>query len=236
MLIRRLLAFLLVFIAVTAAVAQTVSPVIVEYKVKAEGRIDLTNNTLAPMAVVLEPKSFDISPDGNGIYRALDPAIHLQLSSTSFRVDPGQTYYVFYKAKADKLPAWFTIYAVFSAIHHSQGLDVRMLLPHTVYIYPKKPFGHDEVHLTKIAFLKSTKQIAFDIENSGPDLERVQEVHITAGNLSASGPGFPLLPGGRRHVAVDWKSDVPPKTIELRMEHGSLKQVIPAEVNQSILP
>jgi hypothetical protein len=214
--------------AATAISAQTVSPVIVEYKVKAEGRIDLTNNTLEPMAVVLEPKSFDISPDGNGLYRPLDPGIHLQLSSTSFRVDPGQTYYVFYKAKSDKLPAWFTIYAAFSAVRHSKGLDVRMLLPHTVYIYPKKQLGHDEVHLTTVEFVKSAKQVAFDVENTGPDLERVQEVRVSSGSVSASGPGFPLLPGGRRHITIDWKSELPPNTIDLRMEHGSLKKVFPA--------
>lgn len=234
--IRRLFLSLLLCGAASSAAAQTVSPVIVESKVKAEGRIDLTNNTLEPMAVVLEAKSFDISADGNGLYRPLDPEIHLQLSSTSFRVDPGQTYYVFYKAKADKLPAWFTVYAVFSSIHHSQGLDVRMLLPHTVYIYPKKQLGHDEVHLTAVNFVKAAKQITFDVENSGPDLERVQEVQISSGSVSASGPGFPLLPGGHRHVLVDWKSDLPPKVIDLRMEHGSLKQVIPLDLNKATGP
>ena len=117
--------------------AQTVSPVIVEYKGKAEGRISLVNNTLVPLAVVLEPKSFSITADGNGVYRELDTDIHLKLSSTSFRVDPGQTYYVFYSATAEKLPAWFCVYAVFSKVQHAQGLDVRILLPHTVYIYPR---------------------------------------------------------------------------------------------------
>ena len=152
--------------------------------------------------------------------------LHLQLSSTSFRIDPGQTYYVFYKAKSEKLPTWFTIYAAFSAVQHSKGLDVRMLLPHTVYIYPKKQLGRDEVHLSAINFLKDTKQIAFDAENSGPDLERVQEVQVSSGSVSASGPGFPLLPGGRRHITVDWKYVQPPRMIDLRMEHGSLKKLI----------
>lgn len=212
--------------AASAALAQTVSPVIVEYKVKAEGRIDLTNNTLAPMAVVLEPKSFNIAPDGTGIYRPLDTGIHLQLSSTSFRIDPGQTYYVFYKAKSDTLPAWFTIYAVFSSVQHSKGLDVRMLLPHTVYIYPRKPLGHDEIRIDSISYVKGSKQVAFDVENSGPDLDRVQEVRVSSDNKSSSGSGFPLLPGGHRHVTVEWLSEQPPKQIDLQMEHGSLKKAI----------
>jgi hypothetical protein len=212
------------------ALAQTVSPVIVQYKDKADGRIALTNNTLTPMAVVLEPKSFNVAVDGNGEYRALDPSIHLQLSSMSFRVDPGQTYYVFYKAKADKLPAWFTVYAVFSSLHHTGGLDVRILLPHTVYIYPKKPLGPDAVRLDKAAFSSKTGKVVCDIENPGPDLERVQEVLITGGNKSATAAGFPLLPGNHRHLEVDWSATEVPEAISIRLERTTLKQPIALDI------
>src|SRR3569833_1448207 len=61
--------------------AQTVSPVIAEYKTMAEGRIALTNNTFASLAVVLEPRSFSVTPNGIGVYRPLDPTIHVELSS-----------------------------------------------------------------------------------------------------------------------------------------------------------
>ncbi len=81
--------------------AQTVQPVIVEYKGKADGKLAVTNNTLQAMVVVLEPKSFSITTEGKGIFRTLDPGIHLELSAMSFRLQPKQTYYVFYKATAD---------------------------------------------------------------------------------------------------------------------------------------
>lgn len=211
----------------SVGIAQTVSPVIVEYKVKAEGRFALTNNTLTPMAVVLEPKSFRITPDGDGVYRPLDSDIHLQLSTMSFRLDPGQTYYVFYKAKADKLPAWFTIYSVFSSLHHKSGLNVRILLPYTVYIYPKKPLenGKDEVHVKQAVYLTQSKKIICDLENNGPDIERVQEVRImSSGHESETAAGFPLLPGGRRHFEVSWKKKEPPQTLVFQFEHFTLKQ------------
>jgi hypothetical protein len=208
------------------ACAQSVSPVIVEYKVKASGRIALTNDTLQPVAVVLEPKSFSITPDGNGVYRPLDPEIHLKLSSMSFRVDPGQTYYVFYSAQADKLPAWFTIYSVFSSLHHTEGLDVRILLPHTVYLYPRKQLGKDEIAVDQAAWNAAGNKLVCDIENHGPDLERVQVVRVEAGAQSETAPGFPLLPGGKRHLELSWSEKEPPQTIRFQLEHSTLQQAV----------
>jgi hypothetical protein len=207
-----------------SVLAQTVSPVIVEYKGKAEGRIALTNNTLTPMAVVLEPKSFSVAEDGNGVYRPLDPGIHLQLSSMSFRVDPGQTYYVFYKAKADKLPAWFTVYSVFSSLQHTGGLDVRILLPHTVYIYPKKPLGPAVVRLDKAEYNDKTNKVGLEFENPGPDLERVEEVLVAGADKSATAAGFPLLPGAHRHLDVAWSEAQPPLNVTVRLERTTLKE------------
>lgn len=211
------------------AFAQTVSPVIVQYKVKASGRIELVNNTLAPMAVVLEPKSFSITPQGNGVYRPLDADIHLKLSTMSFRIEPGQTYYVFYKATASKLPAWFTIYSVFSSLHHEGGLDVRILLPHTVYLYPKRPLAKekDEIDVTQAAYIATEHKVVCDIKNIGPDLQRVQEVRVSSANESQAGAGFPLLPGGKRHVEVSWTEKETPRTIDLQFSHYVLKQPVP---------
>jgi hypothetical protein len=223
--LRKFLGLALLFCG-CCAYAQTVSPVIVEYKVKASGRIALTNNTLVPLAVVVEPKSFSITADGNGVYRPLDPDIHLKLSAMSFRIDPGQTYYVFYSAKADKLPAWFTIYSVFSSEHHTSGLDVRILLPHTVYLYPKKQISKDEIAVDQAAWNAASSKLVCDIENRGPDLERVQEVRIEAGPHSETAPGFPLLPGGKRHLELSWSEKEPPQTIRFQLEHSTLQQAV----------
>ncbi len=208
--------------------AQTVSPVIVEYTGKAAGRIALTNNALVPMVVVLEPHSFSIAPNGNGVYRPLDPDIHLKLSSMSFRIDPGQTYYVFYKATADKLPAWFTIYSAFSPPHHAGSMDVRILLPHTVYIYPKKQRSKGMVAVTQAAWNAKTGKVVCDLDNRGVDLERVQQVRIDSGNLSETDPGFPLLPGGTRHLELSWSEKEPPQTILFQLEHSTLQQPVVA--------
>src|SRR5208337_5614586 len=72
--------------------AQTVRPVISELGNPAKGRVDYVNDSLTPLNVVLEAKSFTVSETGEISYRPLDPSIHLKLSTTSFRIQPQQTY------------------------------------------------------------------------------------------------------------------------------------------------
>src|SRR5215467_7956724 len=103
----------LVIVAAGCA-AQTVRPVINELGNPAKGRVEYVNDGLTPLNVVLEAKSFTVSEQGDISYRLLDPDIHLKLSATSFRIQPKQTYYVFYEASAPPSPAWFVIYASFS--------------------------------------------------------------------------------------------------------------------------
>jgi hypothetical protein len=208
--------------------AQTVQPVISEYQVKADGKFALTNGTLTPMVVVLEPKSFSITADGRGVFRPLDRGVHVELSSMSARLEPGQTYYVFYKAHADQLPAWFTIYSTFASVQHHPGLDVRIMLPHTVYLYQKHPLNKEEIFIAKATWLNATKTIVCDVENHGLGLARVEEVRISGARASETTAGFPLLPGGRRHLELSWDEKQPPDQLQFRFEHFTLKQSIGA--------
>lgn len=212
----------------TSLLAQTVQPVIVEFKGKADGKFTITNNTLVPMVAVLEPKSFSISPDGKGVFRPLDDTIHVELSSMSVKLQPKQTYYVFYKATSDKLPAWFTVYTSFSSPHHTDGLDVRIMLPHTVYLYQKQPLTEAEVEVKDLAYSPTTHKLTCDLENKGADLTRIQLVSATGPNGSGQLAGFPLLPGGIRHIAMDWKEELPPTQIDFHFEHFNLKRSVSA--------
>ena len=203
--------------------AQTVQPVISEYQLKADGKFALTNGTLTPMVVVLEPKSFSITPDGQGIFRSLDQHIHVELSAMSARLEPGQTYYIFYKAHADQLPAWFTVYSTFSSVQHHPGLDVRIMLPHTVYLYQKHPLNKEEINVPIATWQAAAKTIVCDVENHGTSLTRVQEVRLSGPHASESSGGFPLLPLGRRRLELSWDEKQPPDTLQLRFEHFTLK-------------
>lgn len=208
--------------------AQTVQPVISEYEAKADGKFALTNGTLIPMVVVLEPKSFSITAEGQGVFRPLDRDIHVELSAMSARLEPGQTYYVFYKAHADQLPAWFTVYSTFSSLQHHPGLDVRIMLPHTVYLYQKKPLNKEEINIVAATWQNGTKTVICDVENHGLGLVRVEEVRIFGTHASETTAGFPLLPGGRRHLELTWEEKQPPQMLQFRFEHFTLKEPVGA--------
>jgi hypothetical protein len=204
--------------------AQTIQPVVVEYKAKAAGRFQITNNGLTPLAVVLEPRSFSVGLDGRAIYRPLDSTTHIDLSTMSFQIAPQQSYYVFYKAHADVLPAWFTVYAVLASPKKEDELKLRIMLPHTVYLYQAKPISKTAIHIQQAVFISQEDTVVCDLENTSSSLVRVQEVHAVGGKTSVEANGFPLLPHGQRHLEIPWQQKNPPSYLLLRFPHFVLKE------------
>ena len=120
---------------------------IVEYSEKADGRFQVYNDSDIPLTVVVEPHSFSVDSTGRATFRKLDPGLHVELSSTSFRLAPKQTYYVFYKATTETYPNWFTIYATITGPTTPTGLKVALELPHTVYL-----LGHQTLNESQVAW------------------------------------------------------------------------------------
>jgi hypothetical protein len=242
MLCTRLIAIVLLATPLASPlIAQTIQPVIVQYEGRGEGKFTVTNGTLAPMVVVIEPQSFSIDPDGKARFRPLDAGIHLELSAMSINLVPQQSAYVFYKVSADRLPAWFTIYSTFSAPKHGPGIDLRIMLPHTVYLYQKQRLDPASVHIGDIVYHPGSGKIVCDLENSSPDLGRIEEVDATShrGSTTEAG-GFPLLPGSPRHLEMDWKEKTPPESVVFHFDHSTVKRpvipapVVPPPVTQSV--
>lgn len=224
-------------VAIVPSSAQQVQPVIMEYRNRAEGKFSIVNNTLEPMAVVLEPKSFSISPDGRGTFRALDPTIHVQLSTMSVKLQPLQSYTIFYKADAESFPAWFTIYSTFSAARQGASISVRVQLPHTVYLYQNKPIDQDEIHVLNARYSTTSHTLVCDILNTGKALTRVQEVRTSGVHTDPiTLAGFPLLPGSLRTIEVDWKGKEPPTALNIAFDRFTLKPLFAVEADPPVLP
>lgn len=202
--------------------AQTIQPVISEYTGKASGKMAVTNNSAQTMVVLMEPRSFSLDERGKGKVRALDAGIHVHLSNTSVKLAPGQTGYVFYEATADMLPAWFTLYATFTSPKHGDSLDLRIMLPHTVYLYQKEPLRLPDVAVEKAIFDAGGEKVVMDVRNVSTGMGRVQSVRVVGGKDSADATSFPLLPGMTRHVEIPWTGRVAPEQLVLRFEHFKL--------------
>jgi hypothetical protein len=151
---------LVVLLLSAASPAQTVRPVISELGNPAKGRVEYVNDGLTPLNVVLEAKSFTVSETGEISYRPLDPNIHLKLSTTSFRLQPQQTYYVFYEASSPQSPTWFVIYAAISGFpfRTAEGMNVRIELPHTVYLLPKRSVEKQEIRIERAELNRAEKR------------------------------------------------------------------------------
>ena len=215
---------LLAPLAPGALAAQTVSPPIVEYQERARASFQLSNGSIFPLTVVLEPHGFDINENGDVVPLPFDTArIHLKLSATSFRLQPRSTYTVFYDATADSVPAWFTITAAMSGARTDDGLNLRIILPHVVYLNQKHPLRKEEVVVRRLELDPGAKKARVLLENLSAGLGRVLDFSVaSAKGESRSVGAFPLLPGHRRWAVVDWDLDQPPARVMARFAKFSI--------------
>lgn len=184
--------------------AQTVRPLINEMGNPDKGRIEYVNDGLTPLNVVLEAKSFTVSETGDISYRPLDNDVHLKLSATSFRIQPQQTYYVFYEASSPKSPTWFVIYAAFSGFNFrtAQGMNVRLQLPHTVYLLPKQKIAPSEIRINRAELQSADNRMVLEVENTGDNFGRVLETDMQYAKRKEEAPGFPVFPHSKRIIDV----------------------------------
>lgn len=201
------------------ALAQTVRPVIVEYEGKRiRGKFDLLNDQLMPVNVILEARSFDVTEEGDPVFRSLDPSVTLKLSEMSFRLPAQQSRTIFFEARAESIPAWFTIYATFSGMPRRQGIEVEVELPHTVYMLPKEPLSAADVRVESAVWDSVARNVSVRLRNVGPRLGRVEEAEVRAKKERRQSGSFPLLPGATRRVLIPWDAPGAPSTYRLKFQ------------------
>jgi hypothetical protein len=209
---------------------QAVSPPIAEYHERARSSFQLHNGSLFPLTVVLEVRGFEVTDQGEVVDVPLDTArIHVKLSSMSFRIPPRGSYRVFYEATGDSLPAWFNILSAMSGGRTESGLNVRLLLPHVVYLNQKKPLTKNEVAIRSLEFDPASKKARIQLENLGPHLGRVLQVNVSDGHVTSEpSGGFPLFPGRRRWTEVPWDAATVPNRLTVRFARFSIDTALTA--------
>jgi hypothetical protein len=210
--------------------AQTVRPLIDENVVKAagkkaSGKIEYYNDSLQPLNVTLEAKSFTVSATGDIAYRPLGSDIHLKLSEMSFRIPPRQSHYVFYQAWADKLPAWCVLYAAFSGFRQRtpEGFVIQVQLPHTIYLLPKRRLQKEELSIVRAEYLPQANKVVVRVANSGGTFGRVLEADLQGPKAKSSQSGFPLFPNSERQVEIPWQSAGVPSKVVLHFDRFTME-------------
>jgi len=204
--------------------AQSVSPPIAEYQERARSSFQLQNASIFPITVVLEVRGFTITDRGDVVDVPLDTSrIRVKLSEMSFRLPPRGGRTVFYEATSDSLPTWFNILSALSGVRTSNGLNVRILLPHVVYLNQKQPLRREEVAIRAFEYDPAAKKAWVQLENLGPHLGRVQQLTISDGHHAGQAAGgFPLLPHRRRRGMVDWDGATAPSRLTLRFSRFNI--------------
>jgi hypothetical protein len=210
--------------------AQSVTPPIAEYQERARSSFQLHNGSLFPLTVVLEVRGFRVTEEGEVVDLPLDTSrIHVKLSAMSFRIPPRGSYRVFYEATGDSLPAWFNILSAMSGARTESGLNVRLLLPHVVYLNQKRPLTKNEVAIRALEFDASSRKARIQLENLGSHLGRVLQANVSDGHTtSAPSGGFPLFPRSRRWTEIPWDGATPPNRLTVRFARFSIDTALTA--------
>ncbi|MGQ0765348.1 MAG: hypothetical protein ACT4OZ_06750 [Gemmatimonadota bacterium] len=206
--------------------AQTVRPAVVEYQATGRGKYELVNETLFPMTVVLEPRGFRVEENGDLVDEPFDSAnVDLRLSAMSFRIPPLSSYTVYYEAKAKKLPAWFMVLGAMSGARTENGLNLRIELPHVIYLLQKESLRKDAVLLTGFSFDSVERKATFELENNSDALGRVIGSEMSIGGVRGLPfGGFPLFPRSRRRVEVPWEGTGEPDKVVLRFANFTVEE------------
>lgn len=204
--------------------AQTVRPIISEYTGNAKGRVELVNDSTTPLTVIVSPKTFEVSETGEMSYGPMPDDIHLKLSAMSFRIQPKQSYYVFYEAKSERLPSWFVLYFEFSGfpLKEHSGVNVQLELPHTVYLLPKTSIKREELEASAI-FDNNTKKITVTTLNKGTTVARVLMMNAEQRGHKEQGFGYPIYPQKRRIAEMPWNGNTPPEKVSLEFENFKIE-------------
>jgi hypothetical protein len=213
--------------------AQTIRPVLSEHRVKlsehgaqAEGRVELFNPTMWPVDVVVDARSFTVDDRGELTDSLLDGSIHVQLSAMSLRIPPQQGRFVFYKASADQLPAWFVLYASFRrpANADTRGIVVQVELPHVVYLLPKRGPAASDIYVAESTGRGEGGGLVLDVWNRGDAFGRVLTSELRGGGRTAIGPSFPIFPGRHRLIEIPWTASERPHSVVLKARDFKVNQ------------
>ena len=206
--------------------AQTVRPAVVEFQGEARGKFELVNETLFPLTVVLEPRGFHVETSGVLIEEPLDTTrMRVKLSAMSFRIPPREAYTVFYEATAKAFPAWFLISSTLTGARTQAGLNVRIELPHVVYMLQSQALRKGDVAVRSWAFDSTTQRVRVELENTSAALGRVLSSEISTGpRKPIPGGAFPLFPHSRRALEIPWHAEAAPEKLVMRFANFTLEE------------
>src|SRR5262249_9095498 len=100
----------------------------------------------------------------------------------------------------------------------SEGLQIHVLLPHTVYLLPKGDVKKADLVVKTAEFHPTEQKVVLRVENTGPAFGRVLEADIGSGKDKVTSNGFPVFPHRERQIEIPWTSSDDPKKVTLHLK------------------
>lgn len=204
----RLAAGVLLVTAVLAgpARAQTIRPVTAEYKRRANGKVELVNESDRSMWVTLQVRGF--TADERGVIHDTAPpaGIHVKLSAMSLQIPPRQSRFVFYDVAADTTPAWVMVSASFWSriVRGGSGLSTQIELPHLIYVLPDGAPQASDIDARIVAVDRERRRVTLAITNRGRQFGRVMALETPDQHGKDALAGFALFPRSQHLVDLIW--------------------------------
>jgi len=185
------------------ALSQTITPPIAEYHKRADGVVELRNDSDDPMAVIVEAKGFEVNENGGMRYTPLNPSVKVEFGANSFIIPPHQSHLVFYKAESKTTPYWFAILNSFTKAKPVTGtFRVNMILPHIVYVYQKHSLKKKDIALALTPGQKPDTY-RLQVKNLTDKAGRVQGIACKDFEKKFEGGGLPVFPNQSRYLTLD---------------------------------
>lgn len=186
---------MLQLIVAAVASAQGISPILMVFHPKhghVASSFNVLNNSLTPMVTTLEVRAFAVDEEGHVSLEPMSPENTVTLSTSSLRVPPLSKSSVNFSADCPSACQFFIIANNVSVQKASTGMNVRILLPETIYVW-RLPIHKQDVTATWI----DAETLLVQNNGAGGDRPLVDAV-IDA--KSQPLPSFPLNPGAKRVI------------------------------------
>ncbi len=134
-----------VFVFAATSSAQTIAPPIAEYRAKpakfVNGSFQVQNNELAPVAFTVE--SYRLILGSQLRFQVPDSGMQILLSQSSGRLGPKEIRRIDYKISCSSVPCQVAIKVGLITGRTKEGMQVRMILSHVVYLGSSKSARQD---------------------------------------------------------------------------------------------
>jgi hypothetical protein len=131
------------------------------------------------------------------------------------------------------------IYASFTgfAFRTAQGMNVRLQLPHTVYLLPKQRAEKADVRVVRAEMNPHDNKVLLEVENTGDNFGRVLQTQLANGRKKQDAPGFPIFPHSKRILEVPLDKaagDVVPTDVSFQFENFKIEDKLQVKANSDL--